>query len=479
MRPMFQSGMTTTKNGLGPFLFMGIILAVMVAGLIFTTNVAEETDQEVERQEKGKISSEITFIRTDFDPKVETWGPINDTTLQGQQDIPVEAFKKAADVVALRPWNRMFAAGNVVDKEVQGFATLDVEKAFADPDSIRGLPVEVLGRLETLEPFDLFDAYTHKLPDGRYKVQQGSLRCRKGKHKSAAFVHFTLLDERDEDAPILVPGAEVKLQGIFFKLQRYDTEKGVETGIWILAKRIHQSYKLPQGDEIDLRTLYGVHDAVTAVDAERDPLEERALYHLLGWTYEGHKPKPENVLKMKGKELRRLLNEPERYRGKTIEFAARIMRVDHHAMKTWFPEHDEEDNPVNEFWITYITPDDNIPMTVLWLKEPPKNLKKRDQVRMKATFYRVWGFKSQKGRAKSPFLVGLGEMEVFSVEQETGLDDPLTLGLIVFSVLVLILVIVVLRFDRRRAAVFADTMKAKKQMHRKSRILGSKGHSKE
>jgi hypothetical protein len=172
-------------------------------------------------------------------------------------------------------------------------------------------------------------------------------------------------------------------------------------------------------------------------------------------------------VKLKGKELRKLLNDPEPLRGKLIEFGSRVMRVDHFSMNHWYPEHNEEDNPINEFWITYVTPDDNFPMTVLWLKEPPKDLKRRDQVRIKGKFYRIWGFKSKKGRAKSPFLVGVGDLVVETYDPPTGLDDPVTAGLIAFSVLVLVLVIVILRFDRRRASLFADTLTAKKKLHRK------------
>ncbi len=478
MKRMMDTGLMA-RGGMGPFLFLGIILAVMIAGLIYTTRVGSERDSEVERKEKGESNRGITFITTDFDPKVATWGPINDETLEGQQDIPVAAFNKAADIVAMRPWNRMRSAGNVVDKEIQGFGTLDVEAVFADPNKARGLPVEVLGRLESLEPFDLFDAYTHKLPDGRYKVLQGSMRCRKGKHKSAALVRFTLLDKVEPNGPVFVPGAQVKLQGVFFKLQRFDTKNGPETGIWILGKRLLKSYKLPTGDEIDLSKLATVRDAVTAVDAARDPLEERPFYHLMASVREGHKVEASEILHLKGKQLRRLLTEPEALRGKTIEFGARVMRVDHHSMSYWFPEHDEEDNPINEFWITYVTPDDNFPMTILWLKEPPRDLKKRDQVRMKAVFYRIWAYNRKKGQTKSPLLVGIGDIDVFTVEPKTGLDDPVTAGLIGFAFLVIVLVIAVLAYDRRRASLFADTLAAKRKLHRKRGNLTPKADSEE
>ena len=474
MKSSFHVG-PNTQPGIGPFLFLGIILAVMIGGLIYTSSVGKQRDDKVEVQDKGSNPEGITFVRTDFDPKVETWGNINDQRLEGQQDVPVNAFKKASDIVAARSWQRMRSAGNVINKEVQGFITLDVEAAFSEPHLIRGLPVEVLGTLQEIEDFDLFDAYTHKLPDGRYKVKRGSMISRKGKHKSETLVHFTLLDEVTEDAPILVPGAQIKLQGVFFKLHRFDSPDGPVTGIWILAKRALKSYRLPQGDEIDLDTLGTVRDAVKAIDAERDPLEEPPLFHLLGSVYDGQKILTEKIEKMDGKKLRLLLTEPADHRGKSIDFGARVMRVDHHTMDYWFPEHDLEDNPIDEFWITYVTPDDNTVMTVIWLKEPPKNLKKRDQVRMKGVFYRVWGLKSKRtSRGRSPLLVGFGEIDVFTVEPKTGLDDPVTLGLIFFSVLVLVLVIIVLWFDRRRAALFSDTLSAKKKLQRRTGKLARK-----
>lgn len=466
MRRMFQAGMVS-RRGIGPFLFLGIILAVMIVGIIYSVNPAADRDVEVETVDYSRINNDINFVRTDFDPKVETWGIINDGVLEGQQDVPVTALKKAIDIVSPRPWNRMRFAGNVIDEDVQGFASLDVEKAFSAPNKMRGLPVEVVGRLDQIEPLDLFDTYTHKLPDGRFSIYKGSMRCRKGKHKSEALVHFMLLDELDPDDPILVPGAEVKMQGVFFKLQRYDTENGPETGIWILAKRVLRSYKLPTKDEIDLSLLTTVKDAVTAEDSARDPIEERAFHHLLAHVHAGLEDKNTDVLKLKGRELRKLLHDPEPLRGQLIEFGSRVMRVDHFSMNHWYPEHNESDNPINEFWISYVTPDDNFPMSILWLTEPPTSLKRRDQVRMKAKFYRVWGFKSKAGLAKSPLLVGVGEITVENVELKTGLDDPVTAGLIGFSLLVLILVIVILRFDRRRAALFSDTLAAKKKLQRK------------
>ena len=272
-----------------------------------------------------------------------------------------------------RPWNRMRFAGNVVDKKVQGFAPLDVERVFSAPNKLRGLPVEVVGQLNEIEPLDLFNKYGHKLPDGRYSVYEGSLRCRKSRHKSAAFIHFTLLDELDPEAPILVPGAEVKLQGVFFKLQRYDTDKGLETGIWILAKRVLRSYKLPSKDEIDLSLLTTVKDAVTAEDTARDPIEERAFHHLLAHVHAGLEDNNEDVLKLKGKQLRAAcLRIPNHFVAKLIEFGSRVMRVDHFSMNHWYPEHKVTDNPINEFWISYVTPDDNFPMSILWLNEPPE-----------------------------------------------------------------------------------------------------------
>ena len=93
----------------------------------------------------------------------------------------------------------------------------------------------------------------------------------------------------------------------------------------------------------------------------------------------------------------------------------------------------------------------------------PKDLKRRDQVRMKAKFYRVWGFKSKVGPAKSPLLIGIGDITVETYEPETGMSDPVTAGLIIFSFLVLILMIAILKFDRRRAALFSDTLAAKKK----------------
>ena len=64
MRRMLRGGVIS-QQGIGPLLFLGIILAVMVAGLIFTTSTGRDRDAEVEvRSGVGRVSLDGLLHRT-------------------------------------------------------------------------------------------------------------------------------------------------------------------------------------------------------------------------------------------------------------------------------------------------------------------------------------------------------------------------------------------------------------------------------
>ncbi len=459
---MIRNKMFLPNRGMGPIVFLVVVLAVMIGALLLSSGLIEE-DQPVPREDRG-ASTTISLDTSPFDPKVADWGALDDRTELGLQSTPVAAFRKAAEIVALMPWGRMKDCGNSVRDGQFGFATLDAETILANPGAWRGVPVEVVGKLVEVADFDLFDAYDMKLPDGRYEVKQGVMRLRERAHGEDLPVRFTLIDDQTEDLPLLVPGTEVKIQGVFFKLHALDGKEGPETGCWLLAKRIFRSFDLPAEDAIDLGMLDYVRDAELAADASRSVFDEPPIFHLLSRVYHGFRDA--EVVPMKGKETRALLERPKDFRGKVIKMQGRVIKIERWSMASWFPELSPEDGPISEFWITYVTSDGYVPLAVMWLEEPEVDLTTNNQVNLEAVFYRVWGYYNANGKAtKAPLLVGRYAIQPLRIGGEGGLD-PVSVGIAVFVVLALALVFLVLRHDRKRRALFEDTRRARKQLGR-------------
>lgn len=458
---MFGTRRLFANRSLGPMVFLGVVLAVMFGALVLSSSFVKPP-KDVDRVEFGRVPT-ISFDTAVFDPKVADWGAVDDRTEAGLRATPVPALVKALDVVWGMSWGRMKDCANKVRENQYGFATLDADALLADPGAWRGTPVQVVGKLIEADDIDLFNLYDLKLPDGRFQVKQGTLRLRKGTHGRDLVVRFTLVDDQPGELPLLVPETELKIQGVFFKLQTLEVEGKAEVGAWLIAKRVFKSFELPAEKDIDLGMLDYVRDAELAADTSRLVFDEPPFFHLLARVYHGYKDA--EVVPMKGKETRDLLANPRNYRGKVIKVQGRVIQIEHYSLASWFPELSAEDGPISEFWITYVTSDGYVPLAVMWLEEPKLDLKTNNQVNLEAAFYRVWGYLRDGKPKKAPLLIGRYRIEPLDVGAGHGLD-PVSVGIAIFVVVTLTLVFFVLRHDRRRRALFEDTRRARRKLGR-------------
>lgn len=457
------------RTGMGPIVFMVIVFAVMVVAL-----VGLDSRSKVPKPvpvEEHPIEEIITSV-TPWDPDLDSWGPVRDEAPDGQRDIPVAALRRALDRVSLRSWESLKVSPSTVVPDVVGFGRLDMRAALSAPSKLRGAPVEVVGTLLSIGVVDTFDTYgDYKFPDGRVNAVEGLVRIRETLHGSSALVKFTLTEELAASPEGLI-GRPIKLQGIFFKLQKLTDGGEFETGAWLVAKAIYPSFEIPESEDIRLTLLDDVIDANVAEDVDQDFFGQDALFHLLGHVVHNRDAIVEGEARtLKGREIQKLLRNPDEFRGEVLEFTSRVLKVDHFDMEVFFKQNAKGDNTVDEFWNTYVTVDGQIPVTVMWPKDPGlEGLERRDQVRIRGIFYRNWGYRAGKDgfdrmRVRAPLVIGVGEIIRADVARSDGLD-PLSWGIGAFVLLVLGILAVVLRADRRRSQLFSETRRAKRQITR-------------
>ncbi|HGY90142.1 MAG TPA: hypothetical protein ENK43_03100 [Planctomycetes bacterium] len=473
MKARFAPGIDLGR-GKAPLVLVLFTLILMVGALVWLTRVESRKRyvevNEIQPQTLADKEIEAARVNPDFspfDPKTTTWGDVADLDPNGQKLIPREALARAAAVVANFSWARMKLSASTVDPSSKGFHRLDAVRTLGSPAKVRGLPVEVVGRLVATQEIDLFDTYGFKLPDGRTKVMEGVILSRADVHGARIPVKFTLLDPQPYPLPLL--GDQVKLQGVFFKLQSLQAREDgpFETGVWILGKRIFKSYVLPAKEEIHLDRLKDLSIPKLAGEASRSIFDDPAIFDVMAEIVRGKGFKDAKVLHFKSGEFKELLEgDPADYRGKVIDFSARVLKVEHHSMAAFFPQYSPGEGGVDDFWITYVTSDGAIPLTVIWLKKPNVELELKDQVHLRAVFYNLWAYHAKKGRViRAPLLFGLGDIEKVEVAKYTGFD-PVVWGILIFSVLIIVLVYLVVRADRKRARMFQDELRAKRRLHR-------------
>ncbi len=473
MKARFAPGIDLGR-GKAPLVLVLFALILMVGALVWLTRVESRKRyvevNEIQPKTLADEEIEAAKVRPDFapfDPKTTTWGDVADLDPAGQKLIPRQALARAAAVVADFSWARMKLSASTVAPDVTGFHRLDAVRTLGSPAKVRGLPMEVVGRLVATQEVDLFDTYGFKLPDGRTKVTEGILLSRADVHGARIPVKFTLLDEQPYPLPPL--GSHVKLQGVFFKLQSLQAHEDgpFETGVWILGKRIFKSFVLPAEDAIHLDRLKELTIPKLAGEASRSIFEDPAIFDVMAEIVRGKAFKDAEVLHFKSGQFKELLeSDPADYRGKVIEFSARVLKVEHHSMAAFFPQYSSGEGGVDDFWITYVTSDGAIPLTVIWLKKPNVELELKDQVKLRGVFYNLWAYRAHKGVViRAPLLFGLGDIEKVEIAKYSGFD-PVVWGILIFSVLIIILVFLVVRADRKRARMFQDELRAKRRLHR-------------
>ncbi|MCA9321769.1 MAG: hypothetical protein KDB53_13590 [Planctomycetes bacterium] len=475
-----MGGFGLFDRGRGPAMFLFLVLFVAVGSVAWLSRDRGERRRvdvldKVQRDPSlDEVRAQIDDDFSPFDPKTGEWGVIDDGSPEGHRRIPTRALAKAAEVTSLASWAVMKLTGSTFDPARTGFPHADVSDLFGSPSRWRGLPVSILGQLEELQDVDLFDRYDFRLPDGRYEAKEGLITARADLHGSSVPVKFTLVDKTDAELDFPVPGEQVKLQGVFFKIQMLDLPNGgVERGLWIIGKRLLRSFQLPDPGTADLSRLQDVREIALANNYDRRQyiFHEQPLLELIAAVQDQTPFANVEPLEMRGKQLQEILARPEEYRGKVIEFKARVLRIEHHSMAAFYEQHEPGDNRVHEFWNLYVTADAALPITILSLTEPPRDLVTSDMVRVRGVFYKNWNYragseKSGKVRIiRSPLLVGLDQLDIVRIQAYTGFD-PVVWGVLGFSVLAVIVIALVARADRKRSRLFQDERRAKRQLER-------------
>lgn len=463
-------GSSTTREGprhrLQPLVFLLIALAVMIAGVIWLGEVGdreEDTIPVIRQEDRIEIQSESVL----WDPEVETWGPIDDTSRRGRKEVPVAALTRAIERVGRHRWELFVTQPTKLEPDVRGFRRLDAVATEASPRSLRGQPFSVVGELLALETVDVYDAYGGiKLPDGRTETWQGVMRARADLHGKSVPVRFLMVDDQKPDVAV---GEPVKLQGVFFKLHDVEVAGVEEPGLFFLGKRLFPSFTVPEPDEIDLSILETVADPARASD-RRLMFEEPAFWHLAADIL--HRPDRDRgaFLDVGGRKVHDLFHDPAAFRGKPITFQARVLQATEIPLSLYFPRNEEGDALIHRVWATYVTTDGTVPLTVLWLEEPDLDLVPSDQVRIRGVFYRLWIYKSSAPGewTRAPLILGIGSPEKLVIE-ESASTHRIAIGLLVFAALVVVLMIVVLRKDRRKSELFARRLAAKRRLLRNAR----------
>ncbi|MEZ6195028.1 MAG: hypothetical protein R3F20_04750 [Planctomycetota bacterium] len=451
---------------ISPLAFMLIVILVAVGTVVWLAGLG---DDEVERVPFKSIEPvEAVEIETEavaWDPETDTWGNVDDLTPEGRRSIPVAALKKAVEKVGRRSWDAFRLVPAKIDDGWVGFQRLDVPRLFAASQVLRGQAFEVLGRLDSLEEVDVFDAYDRlKLASGETRSWQGVITPDADVHGSSAPVRFLMVDDMEE--PQIVVGETVKLQGVFFKLQEVARDGEAETGIWMLGKRLFRNYRIPEADQIDLGVLDSVVDVRDGQSA-RHAFEDQQIFQLVADIARRPDRDRGEGKDMTGKKIRELLAEPRAYRGELLHFQGRILRVEEIPMSAFFPENADGDHVVDRVWITYLTTDGVIPLTMVWLKKPDLDLQLSDQVMVQGVFYRIWGYKtSAHGWVRAPLIFGLGPIEKIDIHASTGMSRSLAIGLVCFALLVTVIVVVALRADRKNSDLFRKRRASRKQVQR-------------
>jgi hypothetical protein len=451
-----------------PLVFVLVVLLVMVGTIIWLSNIGSKERDPVP---VGKVTGEqpevsISSQTVPWDPKTETWGEVNDLERSGQRGIPTLALKKAVELAGERSWHSFRSVPTTLDPNWVGFRRMEIPRLFEATSILRGQPFAVVGTLVSLEPVDVFDAYDRmKLHGGGVKSYEGVVRPDPRVHGSQVPVKFLMVDEMD--SPTFLPGDPVKLQGVFFKLQEIQIDGEAVVGPWLLGKGLHRSFRIPDPDELDMSVLASVADD-RVVQTRRHVLEDSQLFHLLGDVL--HRPDRDRGagIEMTGQPIQDLITSPQEFRGKKISLQARVLKIEEIPLNAFFPENAEGDHALDTLWVTYLTTDAKVPLTVAWTKKPDIDLALSEQIRIDAVFYRLWGYRAQKSWLRAPFLVGLGDIERVDVNEGAGMSRSIAIGIVSFSVLALVLIVVALRVDRRKAELFAERRTARKKVRRGS-----------
>lgn len=468
---MMKMGGQGQGGPLQPLIFVLVVLLVMIGTIVWLSKFGDEKEDPVpfRKLEASGPRVEIETQTIPWDPRTEDWGEVSDLEPSGQRGIPTAALKRAVARVGERSWHSFRSVPTTLDPDWVGFRRLDIPRLFEATPTLRGQPFSVIGTLLELEEVDVFDAYDRmKLHAGGVKSRQGVIRPDPEIHGSAVPVRFLMVDPVKDEDMLMSPGDPVKLQGVFFKLQEIDAEGERQVGPWILAKRLFRNFRIPGPDAVDLSTLASVRD-VRDIKTSRHVLDDTQLFQLLGDVL--HRPDRDRgpAEELTGKPIQNLLHKPEDFRGKKIELQARVLQVEEIPLGAYFTENEEGDHALDTIWVTYLTTDATVPLTVAWTKKPNIELEASDQVRLEAVFYRNWGYAGAKGTwIRAPFLVGLGDIEPVDVNAGSGMSRSIAIGLTVFSILTLVLMVVALRTDRKKSDLFTQRRAARRKVKRGS-----------
>lgn len=442
-----------------------VILAMLIIVLVVAAWMRMEGDAGLENIEvihPGADDSGEMVVQTDWpawNPATETWGAVEDESPAAQAKIPTEALGVACNKVESFSWNNLAYSG--------AFKRLDMAGVFADSPGRRGEVFELIGDLMDLHRVDVFDRYGFKIGD-RTETWAGTIRPWKSNCGSENPVHFLLVDKPDDalSATELKLGDPVKLQGVFFKLQQFEVAGEDVMGPWFLGKRLFKNFSLPQVDSID-RSLIGTGVDDVSRKKGLEPFFQEGLFHLMVAAYNHEAFLLEDVQPIEGVAIRELLSKPDNFRGKTIAVDGRVIRIEEHKMKAFFAENREGDHDFDRFWITYITTDGKVPLAVMMLHPPPADLLPADRVTFEATFFRVWGFRSERGWNVSPLMVAAGDLIVVAPPKEEA--DLVGYSIVALALLLTLVLILVLYKDRRRSDLQTRSLRASRRL-REGRI---------
>lgn len=316
----------------------------------------------------------------------------------------------------------------------------------ADPASWRGKTIGARGRLVELST---------RRPNATAAPEHGFLVDLEGGGR----VHGVTLST----AADLEPGDWVVFQGLFLKLYSDEAPDGtwVEAPLLVgssLERSVAPVGPKPNFDPDDL--LIVVDDTFQRVLGLDVPGRYELLAHARDAADGEHNfeaaPELDRTL------LAQIRDDGQNFRGAALRLPISRVEVVRHQL---LPENPARLHEVTEVWLTNVEWDKNLPTIGLYYPGRLTGIEKGDLVFGNLLFFKNYAFDSASSRHLAPFFVAL-DVERFELPEDSVMRQVL-LGVAGLTVLMVVLLAVLVRRDRRRADQFERQRVESRQRRRK------------
>lgn len=431
-------------------IIMGVLLLLLGVGYLASSSA----EDKYKREEDQQAAHERPVVEQIFVPEFDfvALNEIIDDSESGALRVEATPLGQLIEHASLLTGSQYDVLGTI------NLTAVENQRLIANPQAVRGQAVRARGTIETL-------IGRTRASDGR-KYIEGRLRLEDG---SPCYFAVTRLPVDDEGPA--TPGTFVRLNGLFMKGYRAETDNGWETGPFIVGRNAVFSYE-SVGDRVTSlpKSMMRLVEDDSIMEGSRGE-SFSAYWTMLAYARDLQEGDIdwETVPELDNIKLGEILADGEKFRAQPFRIP---ISVNMETRQKTIAENPARLETVSEGWIG--NQNWSAGNGLIKFKGPFGNpgLKRKDLVTARGFFFRNHLYEPAKGGAALAPLFVLVDIEKFTPEAETRIP-MIFAGVVAVTIALIGLLVFLLSHDKRKSKALQDALIRRKRERRARLASGS------